>query len=50
MAQEMLFCFANISAKILQQVLSYSFCAERHILAHLQKMPLPLKASKIMCA
>jgi hypothetical protein len=49
MAQEMLFCFANISAKILQQVLSYSSCAKHHILAHLQKMLLPSKASKIMC-
>jgi hypothetical protein len=34
MAQKMLFCFTNISAEILLNVLGYSLGAECHILAH----------------
>jgi hypothetical protein len=49
MSQKMLFCFTSISATILAHVLGYSFCAERHILAHFYQMLLPLRASKIIC-
>jgi hypothetical protein len=50
MAQKMLFCFTNISAKILLHVLSRSFCTEHHILAHFCQMLLPLKSSEMNCA
>jgi hypothetical protein len=46
-AQNMLFCLTNISAKILLLVLGYSFCIAWHILARVCQMLLPLKASKI---
>jgi hypothetical protein len=45
MAQNMLFCFANISAEILLHVLGYIYCAEKNILANFCRMLLPLKAS-----
>jgi hypothetical protein len=48
-AQKMLFCFANISAKIMLHVLGYSFFIEFHILAHFCQMLLPSKPSKIIC-
>jgi len=45
------FSFTAISAEILLHILGYSsFCTERHIFAHFCQMPLPLKASKIICA
>jgi hypothetical protein len=50
MAQKMLLCFTNILAEISQHILSYSFCAEHHILVHFCQSLLPLKASKIICA
>jgi hypothetical protein len=48
MAQNMLFCFTNISAEILLHVLLYSFCTELHVWAHFDQMLLPLKAAKII--
>jgi hypothetical protein len=49
MAQKMLFSFSNISAEILLHYLGFSFCTERHILAHFFQMSLQLKVSKIFC-
>ncbi len=46
MAQNMLFCFANISDEILLHVLDYVYCVEKNILANFGRMLLPLKASK----
>jgi len=42
MLQKILVCFTNISAKILMQILGYSFCAW----SHFYLMLFPLKASK----
>jgi len=50
MAQNLLFCFTNNSAKKLLHILGYNICIEHNILAHFCKMLLPLKASKIICA
>jgi hypothetical protein len=50
MAQKMPFCFTNISAKILQHILGYSICTERHILVPFCLILFPFKASKIICA
>ena len=46
MLQKILVCFTNISAKILMQIIGYSFCFEHHIWTHFYLMLLPLKASK----
>jgi hypothetical protein len=45
-AQKMLLCFTNISAEILLHILDYNFYIERHILAQLCQLMLPLKTSK----
>jgi hypothetical protein len=50
MAQKILLCFANISAEILQHILSYTLCAQCHILAHVCQNAVAFKASKIICA
>jgi len=47
-AQNMQFCFINISAEILLHILAYNFCTKRHTLIYCQ-MLLQLKASKIIC-
>jgi hypothetical protein len=47
MAQKMVFCFMGISAEILLHILSYSVCAEHHILVCFFQMVLPSKASTI---
>jgi hypothetical protein len=44
----MLFCLTNISAKIFQHNLDYSFCGECHILVHFCQMLLPAKTSNII--
>jgi hypothetical protein len=43
----MMLCLIYISAKISLHILGYSFCAERHNLAHFYKINLSLKALKI---
>ncbi len=42
----MLFCFTNISAKILLHILGYNFCAEYHILGDFCQPLLQFKAWK----
>jgi hypothetical protein len=49
-ATKMLFCFINICAQILLNILGYSFCAVHHILVQHCQMLLPQKASKMICA
>jgi hypothetical protein len=50
MAQKMLFCFINITTKILLNIFGYSICTQRHILVQICQMLLPKKHQKIIRA